>query len=269
MSQKFIIFAVLAAASFLFFLNSAAAENPASPGNDYQSAKWDPIHFPPAIDTASNEDCLRCHNEVLEPSVREKSPAGVPATDALAWYQTLDTYEGPQETFHRRHMVTPLAQRLMQMKCITCHQGNEPRDEMGSTPPTENGNNTLRKMVDPNICLMCHGQMPYQNMGLPMPWNEIRSAFGNTCLTCHAAIRTNRHQVNFLKPEEIEKAGKENADYCYGCHGGRVWYHTSYPYPRHPWAGMAAEIPEWAKGRQAESPERFRIKQQDGQAEDR
>ena len=224
-----------------------------------RNAAWDPIHFPPLIATAKDSDCLRCHGEVLEPSVRKASPAGGASVEVLAWYQTLDTYSGNQETFHRRHMATPLAQRVMNLSCTTCHQGNEPRDEMGATPPAKEYPYTLRKMVDPNTCLMCHGQMKTEVMGIPQSWPVMRAAFGDSCLTCHAAIRTTRHNVNFLKPAEIEAAGKESSDTCYGCHGGRAWYQTSYPYPRHGWSGMAPVVPDWAKDRPTESLDRFRV----------
>ena len=238
---------------FSLFTFDLLAEN-----KDYESARWDPIHFQPEIGSASNEDCLSCHKEIIERKVLEKSPAGLAAAEALAWYQTLDTYEGPQETFHRRHLVTPLAKKLMNMQCNTCHEGNEPREEVGATPPYE-GNLTLRKMVDPNICLMCHAQMNYKVMALPGPWHESRTVMGDSCVACHAAIRTNRHNVNFLNAEEIEKAGAESSDVCYGCHGGRSWYRIGFPYPRHAWEGMAEEVPDWAKDRPTESQERFRV----------
>ena len=97
----------------------------------------------------------------------QKSPAGVTTSETLAWYQTLNTYEGPQETFHRRHLVTPLAKQLMDMKCTTCHQGNDPREEAPIPPTSDDAGFTLRKMVNPKTCLMCHGQFGYQLMGLP------------------------------------------------------------------------------------------------------
>jgi hypothetical protein len=62
-----------------------------------------------------------------------------------------------------------------------------------------------------------------------------------------------------LKPEAIEQAAAQNSDVCYGCHGGRAWYRISFPYPRHPWANMPAEVPEWAKGRSTQSEDRFRL----------
>ena len=118
---------------------------------------------------------------------------------------------------------------------------------------------TQRKHVDPNTCLMCHGQFTYQNMGVPGPWPEFGAAFQNNCLLCHVTFRTNRHQVNYLKADAIEELAKEDADVCYGCHGGRAWYRIGFPYPRHPWPGMAEAVPDWAKDRPAESEARFLV----------
>lgn len=232
------------------------------PSTDHLRATYDPIHFKPAIDSATDAQCLACHREVLEDKVRETSPAGVKASTSKAWYQQLSTYTGEQDTFHRRHLVTPMAKELMNLSCTTCHQGHDPRDEaQGSSAtaaPQSDQSFTLRKQVNvETICLKCHGQMPLQNMGLPSPWPESKEMFGNSCLTCHAAIRTHRHQVSYLKAEAIEAAGQKNADTCYGCHGGRAWYRISYPYPRHAWEGMALEVPDWAKDRPTESETRF------------
>ena len=223
---------------------------------DYAGARGDPIHFSPAIESATDDQCLSCHGEVLERKPLASSPAGVAASDTLAWYQTLDTYEGEQDTFHRRHLVTPLAERLMDMRCTTCHQGSNYREE-APVPPSADAGFTLRKAVDPNVCLMCHGKFNYQAMGLPMPWTDMRESMNNNCLTCHATFRTNRHQVNFLHPDEIEVAGAESGDVCYGCHGGRAWYRVSYPYPRHSWPGMPPVKPDWAKNRPEKSDPRF------------
>ncbi len=225
---------------------------------NYHRAKWDPIHFKPAIDSATNEQCLACHKEILDRKPRDVSPAGVKKSEVLAWYETLNTYEGEQDTFHRRHLVGPLAKKLMNMQCTTCHQGNDPREETVGSSADGPHAPVMRKMVDPNVCLMCHGKYPWKNMaGLTGPWEESGKMFGNNCMACHAAFRTNRHKVNFLKPEAIEEAGKTNGDLCYGCHGGRAWYRISYPYPRHSWPGIAKEIPDWAKGRPTESQARF------------
>jgi len=224
---------------------------------EYANAAWDPIHFKPAIDTASNGDCLNCHQEILDRRVLETSPAGVKADDSLAWYQTLDTYEGDQETFHRRHLVTPYATTLMDLRCNTCHQGNDPRDETANSSADGNSTLTQRKMVNPEICLMCHGQFNNTVMGIPGPWLDNSQLFADSCLTCHVAIRTTRHQVNYLKPDAIEQAGQKSADACYGCHGGRAWYRINYPYPRHPWPGGVNAVPEWAKDRPVESDARF------------
>lgn len=224
----------------------------------YQDARWDPIHFKPAIDSATDEQCLACHQEVLDDKVLQSSPAGVQAADTSAWYQTLNTYEGGQETFHRRHLVTPYAKQVMDLKCNTCHQGNDPRDETANSSATGSPDLTQRKQVDPNICLMCHGPFNYKNMNLPGPWVQFESAF-QTCITCHQTFRTRRHQVNFLKADAIEEAAKKDSDVCYGCHGGRSWYRIAFAYPRHAWPGMPAQTPEWAKDRPTESEARFRI----------
>ena len=238
------------------------AQFPVNPGNDHLRATYDPIHFKPAIEQATDAQCLACHREVLEDKVRETSPAGVKASSSKAWYQQLSTYAGEQDTFHRRHLVSPLARELMNLNCTTCHQGNDPREEAPASSATGIAQGTtditLRKHVNvETTCLKCHGQMPVQLMGLPSPWPESKEMFGNSCLTCHAAIRTNRHQVSYLKAEAIEAAGARNEDTCYGCHGGRAWYRLSYPYPRHAWEGMPSEVPDWAMARPTRSEARF------------
>lgn len=119
--------------------------------------------------------------------------------------------------------------KWMTLKCTTCHQGSDPREEAVSPPTAKPAAFTLRKMVDPNTCLMCHGSMPHEIMGLPSAWAESREMFGNNCLTCHAAIRTVRHQVDFLKAENIEKLGAASGDVCYGCHGGRQLVPQRFP----------------------------------------
>lgn len=230
----------------------------------YLSAKWDPIHFPPAILTATNDQCLACHKEVLTDKVRTASPAGLKASDSLAWYQTLDSYQGNQETFHARHLATPFAKQVMNLQCSFCHKGNDPREESGGSSASTAvvGDAKLRKMVNPeSTCLLCHGRFPVEFMeGLEGTWPELREGLEsadapNGCLTCHAELfRTVRHQVNYLNADAIEKLAKEgSSDACYGCHGGRAWYRTSYPYPRHPWPDMAPEVPDWAKDRPTES----------------
>jgi hypothetical protein len=260
--KKIILISVLLLLSTVVLLPAMAEKMDAA---DYHRAVWHPVHFSPDIDSASNEQCLSCHQEIIERKVLPNTLAGV-ATDSLqSWYQTLTSYSGAQETFHRRHLVTPLAKDLMNMKCTTCHQGWDPRESAPIPPDVNNTRFTLRKQVNPEICLMCHGKSAYQIMGLPSPWQESRDMFQDNCLLCHAGIRTTRHQVNFLNAEAIEKAGKENADTCFGCHGGRSWYRITYPYPRHAWDGMAKEIPEWAKHRSTQSEPRFRLNQQQAQ----
>lgn len=256
---------LLAAVVLGLLLGKQVKEGLSSEGGapDYLRAIYSPLHFKPAIDSAKDQDCLACHREILEDRVRETSPAGVKAADSKAWYQTLSVYQGDQDTFHRRHLVTPMAKQLMNLSCNTCHQGHDPRDEAPGSSATGADRNTqdftLRKQVNPETtCLKCHGQMPTEIMGLSGPWPEQKSVFAGSCLTCHAAIRTHRHQVNYLKADAIEKAGQENSDVCYGCHGGRPWYRMSYPYPRHAWPGSGDDVPAWAKDRPTESEARFR-----------
>lgn len=232
---------------------------------DHLRMTYSPLHFRPAIDTATDAQCLTCHREVLEDRVRTASPAGLRAADSRAWYQQVATYQGEQETFHRRHLVTPLAKHLMDLKCNTCHQGHDPRDEAPGTSATglqaETDAVTLRKQVNPETtCLRCHGQMPWKNMGLPGPWTESGKFFGNSCTNaCHERIRTVRHRVNYLKADAIEATGTKDGEVCYGCHGGRPWYRIAFPYPRHPWPEMDSSVPDWAKERPSETEDRFLI----------
>ena len=114
MSQFRGVAALIAVLSTLLVSTSAVS---AQDEVDYEKARWHPLHFKPAIDSAKDEQCLACHQAVLERRVRETSPAGVTASDSLAWYQTLGTYSGEQETFHRRHLATDYAQQVMQLRC--------------------------------------------------------------------------------------------------------------------------------------------------------
>jgi hypothetical protein len=84
---------------------AAAASGQKTP--DYQAARYDPIHFKPAIDKATDAQCLACHQEVLKPSVAKQSPAGVPSAEAKAWYQQTSTYQGEQDTLPSPTSPTP------------------------------------------------------------------------------------------------------------------------------------------------------------------
>ena len=226
----------LVLAGFLAALSLPVAA--ADPPGDYHRARWDPIHFKPAISEATDEQCLACHREILDRRPLARSPAGVEADKSLAWYQTLGTYDGKQQTFHARHLTGAYAGKVMQLHCTTCHQGNDPRDETSGTSATAQTGLTMRKMVDPWVCAMCHGQFNYTKMGIPGPWLDNSAIFGDSCLTCHAAIRTERHKgIGFLKADAIETEGKANSDVCYGCHGGRAWYRTVFPYTDKVWPG--------------------------------
>jgi hypothetical protein len=254
----------------------AAALKEAVKGIDYERARYHPIHFKPLIDTASNEECLVCHEEIMTRKPRDASPAGLKAKNTLAWYQTLDTYLGDQESFHYRHLQSPFATKVMNLSCNFCHKGNDPREESPDMQPgkkvftaSTTPNFTLRKMVNPSkTCLRCHGSFPFELMdGVEGPWHEVRvdmedEETPNGCLVCHEeTFRTVRHQVNYLKAASIEEAAKAGSDVCLGCHGGRQWYRITYPYPRHPWPDMdTEETPEWAKKRPATSLPEDQIK---------
>jgi len=230
----------------------------ADPNKSHIKARWDPLHFKPAIESATNEQCLVCHQEILERKVLPVTPAGMKAADTLAWYQTTDTYEGEQDSFHRRHLVGKMARELMDLKCNTCHQGHNGNKEVTSNVHDRYQQPALAKKVDPEICLLCHGEFNYKIMlGMAKPWEESRDVFKNDCMVCHSLFRTNMHNVNYLKKEAIERQGKANGEVCFGCHGGRSWYRIAYPYPRNPWPGMASVMPDWAKDRPIKSQSRF------------
>lgn len=199
--------------------------NPGDRAGKHLRATYDPLHFKPAILSATNEQCLACHREVIDDRVQAASPSGFKTADAKAAYQRVSTYAGDQETFHRRHLVTPLALQLMKLKCNTCHEGHDPREEASPV---------LRKQVNPETtCLKCHGQMPWQKMkGLNGPWPVSRHENQNNCLSCHAQTRTQRHKVDYLNAAAIETAGKADSEVCYGCHGGRAWYQIAYNYAK-------------------------------------
>lgn len=238
------------------------------PGLDYQRARYHPLHFQPQIATASNEECLVCHAEILNAQPRETSLAGVQAATSLAWYQTLDTYAQGQADFHWRHMESDFAKQVMNLDCTFCHKGNDPREESPDMMPGRAAYTapaspefTLRKMVNPSeTCLLCHGAYPATNMGMEGAWHDLRVDLEtpeapNGCLSCHAETsRTNRHAVTYLNAATIEDLARNGtSDTCFGCHGGRQWYRISYPYPRHPWPGMDPTVPAWAADRPTES----------------
>lgn len=279
MSERYPIIGPVMAVLISFVALLAGCGNQSAPEQQAQEedidskshlrAVYSPLHFQPAIASASNEQCLACHREILEDRVRTASPAGVKAADTQAWYQLLSTYQGEQDTFHRRHLATPLASAWMNLQCNTCHEGHDPREEApgsSATAAAQDGNTfTLRKQVNPETtCLKCHGQFPgWELMRLPGTWPEVRHFFKNDCLACHVSTRTVRHQVNYLKADAIEAAAAAAKDsgsgdeVCLGCHGGRAWYRIAYPYPRNPWPEMPEGMPDWAKDRPAHSELRF------------
>lgn len=253
--RVWIICAVMLLMGAATFWVTRHAGNPGAPRPDYQRAAYSPLHFKPDATRAADAQCLACHGEILADAVRgDAGPAP---------YQRLTTYRGAQETFHRRHLVTPFARQVMDLRCNTCHRGHDVREEAQGSSATAAAQDdaafTLRKQVNPETtCLKCHGQMPWRNMNLTGPWPEVRQSYGNSCqANCHDRIRTVRHQVSYLKAAAIEAAGSADADVCYGCHGGRAWYRISYPYPRHAWPGMPGTRPAWAAGRPTASEPEF------------
>jgi hypothetical protein len=246
-------------------------------GLDYQRARYHPIHFKPAIEQASDAECLVCHREVLDTQVRTISPAGLRTDQSLAWYQTLATYDGEQMTFHQRHLTSPYARAVMNLRCNFCHQGNDPRDESPTytvDPGDMHANNgqepfTNRKMVNPSeTCLRCHGAFPDPATVMNLPgasWPAARAVLENAqqpngCLLCHGtAIRTVRHRVSYLNAAAIEDLAQESSDVCLGCHGGRAWYRIAYPLPRHAWPGMGTDVPAWARTRPTTSDPRYAL----------
>ncbi len=278
MNKRFAILRVVTAAWISLVVLLAGCGKPGTPEQQAQEdmdskshlrASYDPIHFKPAILSASNEQCLACHREALEDRVRPASPAGVKAVDTRAWYQQVSTYQGEQDTFHRRHLATPMAKELMSLQCNTCHEGHDPREEAPGSSATgaaqDDRGFTLRKQVNPETtCLKCHGQFPgWELMRLPGTWDEVKHFFKNDCLACHVSTRTQRHLVNYLKADAIEVAAMKamesgnSADVCMGCHGGRAWYRIPYPYARNPWPEMPEGTPDWAKDRPTHSDPRF------------
>ncbi|MFB2531556.1 cytochrome c family protein [Paracoccus sp. p3-h83] len=258
-----------------------AALTEAVKGMDYERARHHPLHYPPQIAQASDQECLVCHAEILDHKLRDESPAGLKTDSTIAWYQTLATYDGAQADFHSRHMTSDFAQATMNLTCNFCHKGNDVREETPDMMPNRAAFSadpaqpefTLRKMVNPETtCLRCHGAMPDPEniMGLAGPWHEIRAdmedvtsddpLLANGCLSCHKDLfRTNRHAVTYLKAATIEDLAEAGSDTCYGCHGGRQWYRISYPYPRHPWPGMDPAVPDWAKDRPTASDPEYAL----------
>ena len=118
---------------------------------------------------------------------------------------------------------------------------------------------TLRKQVDvETTCLKCHGQMNTVIMGLPGPWPESKASVRNGCLTCHAisARPPSGDLPECQRPSK--RPGRNNADTCYGCHGGRAWYRIAYPIRATPGrhAGRRAGL---GKGQPTQSEARFQL----------
>ncbi len=176
---------------------------------DYERARWDPIHFKPAIDSATDEQCLNCHQEILDRKLLTKTQAGVNTAETMAWYQTLTTYEGEQESFHQRHLATPLAKKLMDMKCNTCHQGNNPREEAMLPPDHSDASFTLRKSVNPRICLMCHGQVTTKSWVFPLHGVNPGPCSRITACSVTQGFALQDIRLIFSKPMPLKKRARK------------------------------------------------------------
>jgi nitrate/TMAO reductase-like tetraheme cytochrome c subunit len=216
------------------------------PATDYLRARHNPLHFQPAALQAGDDQCLACHREVLDDRVGAQAAA-------------FPELGKDPETFHRRHLLAPRARQLMDLRCNTCHEGHDPRDEAPGTSATAAPPHlVLRKQVNPETtCLKCHGRLDWRAMGLEGPWPAVRGKHPAGCLECHDKTRTTRHRVSYLNAAAIEADGRKDVESCHTCHGGLAWYRIAYPYPRHPWPGMPAETPAWARDRPGASEPRF------------
>jgi len=170
--------ALLLAGVFAVALGAGDALAGKAKKKDYLRDRWDPIHFRPNIDRATNEQCLACHKEILTRKPRKVS------LKCNFCHRGND----PREEAPGSHAEN-----------------------------VKDAGYTLRKMVDPEkTCLRCHGKFPFEFMeGLEDDWSKIRQDFEdeetkNGCLAaCHGeTFRTVRHQVTYLKPKNIEKLAK-------------------------------------------------------------
>ncbi|MEZ5478980.1 MAG: hypothetical protein R3E95_16320 [Thiolinea sp.] len=85
------------------------------------------------------------------------------------------------------------------MSCTTRHQGNDPREENNGSAADTSSGLTMRKMVNPDTCLMCHGTFNYQVMGLPVP--GMRAANCSRTTACCANGRYPHHPPSGQFPE--------------------------------------------------------------------
>lgn len=88
----------------------------------------------------------------------------------------MSTYQGAQDTFHRRHLTTEYATKVMQMRCTTCHEGSPRATKPPTRPPTTRTVALTLQNGQPRDFL---SQVPREDdheiMGLPGPWNEVKA----------------------------------------------------------------------------------------------
>jgi hypothetical protein len=66
---------------------TADREHAADLGGRLLRATYSPLHFKPAIETATDAQCLACHKEVLEDKAACRFAGRRQAADSTAWYQ--------------------------------------------------------------------------------------------------------------------------------------------------------------------------------------
>jgi hypothetical protein len=86
MLRWILVAAVIAASAWAVMRGPAVQALPLANVGDHAGqhlrAVYSPLHFKPAIASATDAQCLACHREVLEDRVRAVSPAGVKAADS-------------------------------------------------------------------------------------------------------------------------------------------------------------------------------------------
>lgn len=152
------------------------------------------------------DDCVLCHGERTDEVVAGfKSP-------------------------HTAHLTSP----LLKMTCVTCHE---------SVDMEEGSAALLRKQVNPELCVRCHGQFPDHG--------RITKARTTSCVLCHGTQIANR-QLNYavrmkeLGADAYVNMEAVNGDNCLTCHGDKAWFAVS--------SGELAEEPESGAAGQPQQP---------------
>jgi hypothetical protein len=194
----------------------AERERLADEGGKLLRASYSPLHFKPAIDTATDAQCLACHKEVLEDKPRVASPAGVRAADSIAWYQRTSTYSGEQDSFPSPAPGDADGAGLDEPALHHLPSGPGPArgsagllgdgDAPDRSPASPCASRSIRK---PPASSATASFRPRRSWACPARGPRSRTCSRTTAWRCHAAIRTNRHQVSYLNADAIEAAARE------------------------------------------------------------